>query len=217
MRLPLATTLKNRQANTTKDARLLNCVVDSKKRVLKRPSLVGTYEVTTPGAGLGLFVRTTPGAPGVPRTEELVVIAGSTMTTGPGTHVQNPTHVLVAASFSEPPASSPQYTGMGFYTGGNPNPAGSLTPSTLNGNTITAIATFLTYSEGPPPILPAFFVFLNGEVSQNFFTSIAISGGGTFNTSAATTFSSGSGVTNWYWEGSNPFSGGAGTYEIEII
>ena len=43
MRLPLANTLRNRDSTTDKDARLLNCVVDTKKRVIKRPSLVANY------------------------------------------------------------------------------------------------------------------------------------------------------------------------------
>ena len=91
MRLQLANSLGNRDGTTDKDERILNGLVESeggrrkgdKSRVLKRPSCVSTFVLTTGlgGRGQALFVRTLPGAPGIPGTATLVGIRGDTLTT----------------------------------------------------------------------------------------------------------------------------------------
>ena len=193
MRIPLATTLKNRRADTDKDPRLLNCVVDSKKRVLKRPCLVGTYEVTTPGAGLGLFVRTTPGAPGVPATPELVTIVGSILTANPSVFV-NATNTLISA---EDPFNAGRF---GFEDG----TMGSLTPQTYLGESIYVIA---TEAGGTPTV----FQMPTSGHTQDFFTSITI--GSTTLLSADAVFSLGS---SWVWHGVSAITG-TGTYKVAIV
>ena len=194
MRIPLASTLKNRQADTDKDPRLLNCVVDSKKRVLKRPSLVGTYEVTTPGAGLGLFVRSTPGAPGVPAVPELIVIAGGTLETAPSVYIQNPTHTLVAEL---DPFTPNRY---GFESGN----MGSITPTTFNGVEISTLVSSDVGGGGRATVLG----FASVQPSD-FFTSIQI--GGTTLLSADAIYSFGT----WTWDGVDAI--GVGTYKVVII
>ena len=195
MRISLATTLKNRQANTDKDPRLLNCVVDSKKRVLKRPSLVGTYEVTTPGAGLGLFVRTTPGAPGVPATPELVTIVGSILTTSPSAQI-NETHTLVATQ------ADVEYVGFDLI---GTFPGSSITPSTYNGTEIRALYCI-------PPSTDETLFGVAGVVAQDFFTSILLNGVTLL--SADATFTTGTN-SQWEWPGVRPITV-AGTYPVVI-
>ena len=197
MRLSLATTLKNRRADTDKDPRLLNCVVDSKKRVLKRPSLVGTYEVTTPGAGLGLFVRTTPGAPGVPATPELVTIVGSVMTTSPAVYV------AVGENFSLDAADSvfgPNTFGFGL------GDAGSITPSTFNGNTINRLYSNSSNVETEFAIV--------GNYTQSYFTSMTVNGVTLLTADA--TFSTPGGESQWFWTGTSLFNS-AGAYTVLIV
>ena len=127
--------------------------------------------------------------------------------------IANATHTLVAATFADP-GGSPTYTGVGFYTGGLPDPAGSITPSTLNGQTIFFISTYLTHSDPAPLTPPIFAVQINSEQSQDFFTSITINGQ-TFDTSSAL-YGAGGGVTQWNWNLSDPFNGTTGTYPVTI-
>ena len=98
MRLKLATSLKNKTSSLARDPRLLNSVVDTKGRVQKRPSLVASFGPVTVGNGLGLFVRNTPGAPGVPAIPELITITGAVITTAPATYF-DATHTLTAIGF----------------------------------------------------------------------------------------------------------------------
>ena len=128
-------------------------------------------------------------------------------------NVTDNSYTLVATNFQESPASSPQYTGVGFVLGGYPS-GSSLTPSTINGVNVEFIATFLTYSE--PITLPYFIVQVSSGVTQNFFTSISIDGYGTLNTSSADTFGTDVGVTAWGWY-VDPFNETTGTYSVTIV
>lgn len=189
MRIPLATTLRNRTQSTDTGARLLNAVVDSKKRVVKRPSLVGSFEVATPGSGLGLFVRSTPG---VPKTEELIVIASNFLTTSP-----------VAFGATTFVLDSVFIDGSEYGTFLPPS-IGNITPLTFKGKTINY---FLSNN------LPLFKFEVEGVLSQNAFTSINflsqtfLSSQASFNVSAQTT---------WTWA-SHPLSGVVGPVDVVVI
>lgn len=91
MRLPLATSLATRDGNLTKDARLLNAFVESQGRrkedkatVFKRPGLTSRYTLGTGQGGAtigqGLFILTTPSAPGIAGTSTLIGIRGDVLT-----------------------------------------------------------------------------------------------------------------------------------------
>lgn len=190
MRLPLATTLKNRTNDTSKYARLLNAVVDTKQKVVKRPSLVGSYGPVTAGMGLGLFVRTTPsiGSP----SEELIAIVGSILTTSPSAF-SIPTHTLIAVS-------------LGGTANGMSIPAGSITPPTFNGSTINDFF-------GDPGGPNTDFQLLGSGMNQDFFTSITSNGITLFSVDADFT----PGVNPlWRWNTTAMFSA-AGTYPVTIV
>ena len=184
MRLPLANTLRNRDSTTDKDARLLNCVVDTKKRVIKRPSLVANYEVTTPGQGLGLFVRNVPKTPDGDDDSELIAIAGSILTISPPLFGATVYSVTVG-NFNN------QVYGWAIAGILNGN-VGSISPSTLKGVTIRAL--FNNVSNGTVSLN------LSGVESQPFFTSMRW--GAITLTSASATFSTSGGNSNWQWTSS---------------
>lgn len=182
MRIPLATTLRNRTQSTDTGARLLNAVVDSKKRVAKRPSLVGSFEVATAGAGLGLYVRSTPHAPDDGSDEELIAIVGSSLITSPSVFF-NTTHTLTSVNV----AGNPVVFGMNLTVGA---PTGSISPTTYNGATIRKL---FAETDTPNTVFA-----VSGDVSQNFFTSIKV-GAITLTSASADSFSSGGGQTSWGW------------------
>ena len=186
MRLPLANTLRNRDSTTDKDARLLNCVVDTKKRVIKRPSLVANYEVTTPGQGLGLFVRNVPKTPDGDDDSELIAIAGSILTTSPPLFGATVYSVGVVQF-------GPFPTLYGFALAGVVNGAeGTISPANLRGSAIRAL--YNDTSGGT--------VSLNveGIHASSFFTSMTW--GSITLTSASATFSTSGGNSNWQWTSS---------------
>ena len=191
MRLKLATSLKNKTSSLARDPRLLNSVVDTKGRVQKRPSLVASFGPVTVGNGLGLFVRNTPGAPGVPAIPELITITGAVITTAPATYF-DATHTLTAVE-----------AGVDIF--GMQAGLGSITPTTFNGLVIDALYTALigaTYTTQ---------LTLLGATSQNFFASIRI--GGTTLNSADATFGGG----EWIWANNINIISGVGTYSVRIV
>ena len=188
MRLPLATTLRNRQNTLSKDARLLNAVVDSKQRVVKRPSLVATYGPVAAGPGQSLFVRTVPALGGV--TEELIAISNGVINTSPGAFT-NPTHVLVTVN-----QGGDTY---GYSSSGN----GSLTPNTVNGNLVVELQSDGTNTK----------ITISGAPAQDFFMSLT-SGATTLNTADATFTPAGTAI--WQWDGVVLFNAEA-TYQLIII
>ena len=193
MRLPLATTLRNRTHTLTRDARLLNCVVDSKGRVTKRPSLVANFGPVTAGNGLGLFVRSTPDRPDDPGDEELIAITGSTVTVAPSAFFVG-SHTVVRVNYG---SENEQW---GFSTGN-----GSITPTTFNGITITDI-----YYDSNT----ATFTFrLNSDVGQSFLTSISDGTNSVLGSEASYT---GGGVAIWSWPSDNVWTTATGSISIAI-
>jgi len=160
--------------------------VDTKKRVIKRPSLVANYEVTTPGQGLGLFVRNVPKTPDGDDDSELIAIAGSILTTSPplfGTTVYS----VGVVQFGTFP------TLYGFALAGVVNGAeGTISPANLRGSAIRAL--YNDTSGGT--------VSLNveGIHASSFFTSMTW--GSITLTSASATFSTSGGNSNWQWTSS---------------
>jgi hypothetical protein len=92
MRLPLAYSIGSRDETADKDEKLLNAFVESqggrrkgdKATVTKRPGLTSRYTLTTGQGGAtigqGLFILTTPSAPGVSGTSTLIGIRGDAIT-----------------------------------------------------------------------------------------------------------------------------------------
>lgn len=185
MRLPLATTLRNRTKNTDKDARLLNAVVDTKNRVQKRPSLVATYGPVTAGNGLGLFVRNTPGP-------ELVAITGTIVTVTPSAYA-NPTHTLVAADFGG---------GVLGYDNSVPVPFNNLTPNTVNG----ALCVFFRCIQSNGYT----WLRIAGELPQNWFNSVRIGSKTLLSADATYTFS----FTEWEWTSLPAIIPSEGTFSV---
>ena len=201
MRLPLANTLRNRDSTTDKDARLLNCVVDTKKRVIKRPSLVANYEVTTPGQGLGLFVRNVPKTPDGDDDSELIVIAGSILTTNPA--VFNSFTLTSANIFGDGSA-------FGFVTNRSDcditSESGGISPDSFNG-----VEFDFFESEIGAQITNLGF---RGDVPSTFFTSLTF-GATTLLASAAVRASISCGVTRFRWSSTYLITG-TGTFSFTI-
>ena len=90
MRIVSIYSLGNRDATTTKDARILNGfgeVTGEIGRAVKRPGLVSSYSVstgtgTTSTTGQALFAVTTPSAPGISGTALLFAIRGDVFNRG---------------------------------------------------------------------------------------------------------------------------------------
>lgn len=90
MRIIAAYSLGNRDATTTKDARLLNGFAESDEsnsRAYKRPGLVSSYSVstgvgTTSTVGQSLFAVTGPSAPGIAGTSMLFAVRGDILNRG---------------------------------------------------------------------------------------------------------------------------------------
>lgn len=159
MRLNLATSLKTRTGSLNADAKLLNCFVEEKagvKRVVKRPSLFSTYEVTA-GTGQLLTSFTTTDVPGIPGTPTLVVITNDVLNNRPNEVAKS------NAYFVQPPASTGPATAMSpaivvrvlgrsgivaaGYTGNitlslGANPAGGTLSGTLTVACVAGVATF---------------------------------------------------------------------------
>jgi hypothetical protein len=161
MRLSLASTLRNRTHQTTKDARLLNAFVEKKNdllRIVKRPALLPGFSALEAGAGegQGLFVLTTPGAPGVTGTSTLIGIQNDVLN-------NSPTPVVYRLSFTTQPADwkiataiSPSVVvtaqnvlgqTMTSYTGTvtislASNPSGGTLSGTLSVAAVAGVATF---------------------------------------------------------------------------
>ena len=199
MRLKLATTLKNYGASLNRDARMLNAVVETKgetSRAIKRPGLVATYEVTTPGAGLGLFVRNTPTAPGVgypSGSPELVVIAGSVLTSSPDTYY-SPSHSLVAVDLSS-----------GIVLGMQ-GASGSITPTDVEGLTVMSLFNNITTN--------VVEFQLAGPNTQDYITSIRIDGITLLGADAI--FTQPGGNSLWTWTNAEIIPA-VGTYNVLIV
>lgn len=189
MRIPLATTLRNRTNDLSKGPRLLNAVVDTKKRVVKRPSLVASYGPVTAGAGLALFVRTTPGLGG--SSEELIAISNEVLNTSPSVFA-NSTHDLTAATTTDATFA---------YTGYIPSIGlGAITPTTLNGVSIKSIDTHYELA------IPTVFytnITLDTSLPQSFFTSITNNQNGRTLDSVDATYLDLGVETLWTWQGSS--------------
>ena len=196
MRLPLASTLKTRDGTLDKDARLLNAVVDTKQRVLKRPGLIATYEVATPGAGLGLFVINTPERPDAASGDELVVIAGSVLTTTPPEFV-NVNFTLTAGTINA----------AGIFGLLTSSAIGSINPTSFDGGTITEF-----YTSNPPTYVADTQLLITGAHAQSAFTSITFNGI-TLLSADVSEFSSGS---NTLWRWASALITAAGTYPGNI-
>ncbi len=153
MRLSLASTLRNRTRQTTKDARLLNAIAEQKggrTRVIKRPSLVQTFEAINVGAGLGLYNWTTP------TTEEVVAITGDVLSYGLTSVVRRLKFTTQPVNWKLDTAMSPSVvvaaqdafgnTKTG-YTGTvtialSANPSGGTLSGTLSVAAVAGVATF---------------------------------------------------------------------------
>jgi hypothetical protein len=163
MKIPLATSLKNRDATTNKDARIVNGYVEIKgdlkkggsARVYKRPGLTSAFEVIAGGGGgQGLYVPTIPdgegdGVPGV--------IIGDILTRDPTPITKNlffsvqPVNWILTSAMS-PAVVVKAYTAFGTavigYTGDvtvslSTNPTGATLGGTV---TVTAVAGVATFS-----------------------------------------------------------------------
>ena len=85
----------------------------------------------------------------------------------------------------------------GFDNSGTTSGIGSVSPSTLNGATITMITAYrLTVKNNTSYY---FTVRVAGNRAQNFFTSVTESSLGTKTTSSTYSFTSTGGVTTWTW------------------
>ena len=155
---------------------------------MKRPSMVATYEVTTPGAGLGLFVRNVPTTPDGTSGNELVAIAGGVLTTSPGVFVQE-THILTSVQSGDV---------IGLFA----SLMGSISPTTFGVFTITDL-----YSSFPGATQGGTLA-MTGSPAQNAFTSITV--GGVVKLSADATFGGGT----WSWTGATLV---AATGDLQVI
>lgn len=84
--------------------------------------------------------------------------------------------------------------------------AGSISPTTLNGRTITAL-----YGDAETPTNDTVFTINGAAVSQSFFTSLEVVGVGTLLTASATSFNG----NTWQWGGTNLITA-TGTYLVNI-
>lgn len=90
MRTIVAYTLGNRDASTTKDARILNGFAEGDEtvsRAVKRPGLTSSYSVTTgtgssASTGQALFSVKGPSAPGITSAPMLFAVRGDVITRG---------------------------------------------------------------------------------------------------------------------------------------
>ena len=117
------------------------------------------------------------------------------------------THSLVAAT-----SSSAGFDFLGY--GGT---FGSLTPATINSVSVTGIYCVTARPDATP--VPQFLIELvdAGSLSQDFFTSITIAGV-TYTTASAAYADLGPGdLKQWFWDLTNPFTSGAGTYPVTVV
>ena len=153
MRLQLASTLRNRTHQTTKDARLLNALAEQKgdmTRVVKRPALVQTFDAINVGAGRGLYNWTTP------TTEEVVAITGDVLSYGLTSVVRRLKFTTQPVNWKLDTAMSPSVVvavqdSFGntktSYTGTvtialSANPSGGTLSGTLSVAAVAGVATF---------------------------------------------------------------------------
>lgn len=150
MRLPFPTTLRNRGKARTKDARILNGMVDKRRAVVKRPSLNATFAPVEVGPGLGLFVLTTPNHV----DDEVIAISNDVLTFGP-------TVTPFRLRFSVQPSDS------NINTAGSP----SVTVQVLDrfGSVITTSSLTVTLSLSTNPTSST----LGGTTSKNATNGVA--------------------------------------------
>lgn len=156
MKLSLVTSIKNRSASTSKDARMVNAFAEIKNgvaRAVKRPSLVDTFAELEAGAGngQGLFSFSTPDG-----TQTLVGIQNDVVNNSPTPKVTTLRFVAQPSDWKIATAMSPSVTvratdsfgaTITSYTGTvtisfADNPNGGTLSGTLSVAAISGVATF---------------------------------------------------------------------------
>lgn len=187
MKLPLSFSLKNRDATTAKDARVLNGYVevkgDPKKggsvRTLKRPALDSAYTLTA-GTGQGLYVRSDPTGSGEPG-----VVIGDILTRAPTPLTKSmrftvqPSNVALNASIT-PAVQVTAYNAIGAVASGfvgtialvmGTNATGATLGGTVSQPAVSGVATFNDLQlnrSGSGFTLAAASSGLRGVVSSSF-------------------------------------------------